>query len=314
MQPHDHPALVRARAAFLRACRLDVETVKPGNVSVDSAGHGMTAAQFIASADAAASALFARGAPVGERILGAVRRTRDVAGCNTNLGIVLLVAPLAAALDLLADHAATDAATTITAWRTATEKVLAGLDLDDARAAFRAIALANPGGLGDAPEQSVHEAPTVDLRTAMTLAAERDSIARQYANGFRDVFETGLQAVRHVWPPGQSPLATSVTLNVFLTFLSRWPDSHIVRKHGLTVAQSVTGEARRRHEAMRRDVFADELGSLGAWDSELKVRGINPGTSADLTVATLFVAGVVDGISAVGSSEHPAHGSDWHGT
>ena len=293
----------------MQACRLDVETAKPGNVSIDSAAHGMTAAQFIASADAAASALFTQGASVGERILGAVRRTRDVAGCNTNLGIVLLVAPLAAALDLLADQTVA-----MTAWRTATQKVLAELDLDDARAAYRAIALANPGGLGDAPEQSVHDAPTVDLRTAMTLAADRDSIARQYANGFRDVFETGLDAVRHRSLSGQSQPATDVTLDVFLAFLSGWPDSHIVRKQGLSVAQSVTREALSRYEAMRRHALADELTSLGAWDSELKARGINPGTSADLTVATLFVAGVVDGVETGGSSEQRVAGSDWHGT
>ena len=319
MQLPDDPLLAKAQTAFLWACQLDVETAKPGNVSVGSAGHGMTAAQFIASADAAASALFTRGATVGARILDAVRRTRDVAGCNTNLGIVLLVAPLAAALELLADHDETDVASTITAWRTATEKVLAELDLDDTRAAYRAIALANPGGLGDAPEQSVHEDPTVDLRTAMTLAAARDSIARQYASGFRDVFETGLDAVRHsagrnVSRQPRSRSATLVTLDVFLAFLSGWPDSHIVRKHGLTVAQSVTDEARRRHDAMRRGALADELRSLVAWDFELKAHGINPGTSADLTVATLFVAAVVGDIEPPCCIEHPATGSDWHGT
>ena len=269
--------------------------MKPGNVSVDSAGHGMTAAQFIASADAAASALFIHGAPVGARILDAVSRTRDVAGCNTNLGIVLLVAPLAAALDLLADSPVDGVA-----WCTATERVLTTLDLDDARAAYRAIALARPGGLGDAPEQSVHELPTVDLRTAMSLAADRDSIARQYANGFQDVFETGLDTARRAQRSGQSQPATLVTLDMFLAFLSGWPDSHIVRKHGLQVAQSVTREARGRYEAMHRALargaLADELLTLGAWDAELKAQGLNPGTSADLTVATLFVAGVLDRI------------------
>jgi triphosphoribosyl-dephospho-CoA synthase len=294
------PAPARARAAFLRACRLDVETTKPGNVSIGNPGHGMTAAQFIASADAAADALFVSGARVGTRILDAVSRTREAAGCNTNLGIVLLIAPLAAALEMLAEDPAPDRNICVATWRTATERLLATLDLDDARAAFRAIALANPGGLGDAPEQSVHESPTVDFRTAMTLAAGRDSIARQYANGFRDVFETGLETARRVQSSGQSQSATEVTLDVFLGFLSGWPDSHIVRKHGLPVAQSVTREARRWHDAMQRaqergDV-ADELLTLRAWDVELKAQGINPGTSADLTVATLFVAGLVDGI------------------
>ncbi|MFT4506262.1 triphosphoribosyl-dephospho-CoA synthase [Caballeronia sp. 15711] len=294
MPPNSPLPLATARAAFLRACRLDVETAKPGNVSIDNSGHGMTASQFIASADVAADALFAPAATVGTRILDAVSRTRETAGCNTNLGIVLLVAPLAAALEI---HG-TDA--NVTAYRTATEQVLQKLDIDDTRAAYRAIALANPGGLGDAPEQSVHDLPSVDLRTAMALAADRDSIARQYANGFRDVFETGLETVRRDHRSGHSQSATAITLEVFLVFLSGWPDSHIVRKHGLLVAQSVTREARARrdaiHRARARGGVANELHALREWDAELKAQGINPGTSADLTVATLFVAGVVDRI------------------
>jgi triphosphoribosyl-dephospho-CoA synthetase len=155
--------LSRAPDAFLRACRLDVEAAKPGNVSIASAGHGMQAAQFIDSAEAAAPALFARGARVGERILDAVTRTRHVAGCNTNLGIVLLVAPLAAALESVGDTAPLDAAR----WQASVETVLSRLDVDDARAAYRAIALANPGGLGDAPEQSPNAtASHVNTRTA----------------------------------------------------------------------------------------------------------------------------------------------------
>ncbi|EDZ97274.1 putative triphosphoribosyl-dephospho-CoA synthetase, partial [Burkholderia sp. H160] len=65
-----------ARAAFLEACALDITTPKPGNVSTQSPGHGMHAAQFLASADASLDALFGRGARVGQRILDAVTRTR----------------------------------------------------------------------------------------------------------------------------------------------------------------------------------------------------------------------------------------------
>ncbi|MFP3607729.1 triphosphoribosyl-dephospho-CoA synthase, partial [Paraburkholderia sp. SIMBA_053] len=85
-------------------------------------------------------------------------------------------------------------------------------------AAYRAIALANPGGLGDAPEQSVHAPPTVDLREAMSLAAERDSIARQYANGFADIFGLGLGAIAQ----SHCSTPTAITLDVFLTFLGAW--------------------------------------------------------------------------------------------
>ncbi|RFU49346.1 triphosphoribosyl-dephospho-CoA synthase [Paraburkholderia sp. DHOC27] len=285
----------QVRGAFLTACRLDVETAKPGNVSVQSAGHGMQADQFIASAEAAAAALLRRGAPVGQRVLDAVTHTRDAVGCNTNLGILLLVAPLAAALDDLTEPL------TAQRWRAATQAVLERLDLDDARLAYRAIALANPGGLGEAPEQSVHTAPTVDLRAAMTLAAGRDSIARQYADGFHDIFGSGLAAFREA-PVAQPHVAT---LNVFLTFLAGWPDSHIVRKQGPAVAQSVTLAARERHTPWRtqclhapaQNPLDAAVQRLNAWDAELKAQGINPGTSADLTVATLFV-GICLGFAA----------------
>ncbi|WP_421375468.1 triphosphoribosyl-dephospho-CoA synthase [Paraburkholderia sp. DD10] len=285
----------RVRAAFLAACRLDVETPKPGNVSMQSEGHGMSAAQFLTSAEVAADALLAPGARVGSRILDAVTRTREAVGCNTNLGILLLVAPLAAALEETPLPLSADA------WRAATERVLARLDLDDTRLAYRAISLANPGGLGDAPEQSVHAAPTVGLRDAMALAAGRDSIARQYANGFCDIFETGLAAWRDAHVASETTTRTpaqTATLNVFLAFLGGWPDSHIVRKHGVALAQSVTRAARERHTEWRRTLALSPqkapTPSLDTWDAELKARGINPGTSADLTVATLFVAGCLE--------------------
>ncbi|SPB17863.1 2-(5''-triphosphoribosyl)-3'-dephosphocoenzyme-A synthase [Caballeronia novacaledonica] len=286
MNASDAPLAVRARAAFLRACRLDVETRKPGNVSVASAGHGMTSAQFIASAETAAAGLFAPHARVGARILDAVRRTSDAVGCNTNLGIVLLAAPLCAALDSFGASASVDAAR----WHRATERVLAELDIDDARLAYRAIALANPGGLGDAPEQSVHAPPTVNLRAAMMLAADRDSIARQYENGFADVFG----AADPVTPSTEH----RAMLDAYLMFLSGWPDSHIVRKAGAAVAQSVTRDAARHRANWRMAGSPAESPALDGWDAELKARGINPGTSADLAVAALFVALAVSPMNA----------------
>ncbi len=175
----------RARDAFLRACALDVAVRKPGNVSLASPGHGMTATQFIASAQAAAPALFAPQQRVGHRIEAAVTASWAAAGCNTNLGIVLLCAPIAAAVERCSPA---------TSLRHALEAVLADLDRDDAAAAFRAITLAQPGGLGDAPAEDVRRPPTLGLREAMALAASRDSIARQYANGFADLFEIALPA------------------------------------------------------------------------------------------------------------------------
>jgi triphosphoribosyl-dephospho-CoA synthase len=283
MQASDDP-LVLARHAFLRACSLDVDTRKPGNVSVHSAGHRMDAEQFIVSATACVPALFAHGTPVGSRILDAVMSTQQAVGCNTNLGIVLLVAPLVAALEEPGSLASA------AHWRDANERVLAHLTVDDAQAAYLAIRAANPGGLGDTSEQSVHAQPTIDLRAALKLAAARDSIARQYENGFADVFSTGLGAIAALLQTNPNATPETITLDVFLTFLSAWPDSHIVRKQGVTVAQSVTREAGKRHAQWRLAPHGPQTARLDAWDAELKREGINPGTSADLTVATLFVA------------------------
>jgi len=213
-----------ARAAFLRACEWDVAVRKPGNVSLAAPGHGMDAALFLASAQAAAPALFANGTRVGTRIEAAVEASRQAAGCNTNLGIVLLAAPIAAAGERI------DAPGDL---REAIEAVLVGLDLEDARAAYRAIALARTAGLGRAEAEDVHAAPRVGLREAMTLAADRDSIARQYANGFADLFEVGLPALQ------AAPIDAAAVQRVFLTFLARWPDSHIGRKFNAGVAQRV---------------------------------------------------------------------------
>jgi triphosphoribosyl-dephospho-CoA synthase len=287
-------ALARARVAFECACRLDVAVRKPGNVSLVSPGHGMDAGVFIASAAAAAVPLFGPGRRVGARIEAAVEASWAAAGCNTNLGIVLLCAPIAAAIERLPQ--ASDAGEL----RQAIGAVLAELDLDDARAAFRAIARAKPGGLGQAPAEDVHAAPSVDLRRAMALAAPRDSIARQYASDYAELFELALPLWPRGFPPsvaadGTSPDAgtTARVQRVYLGLLSRIPDSHIVRKHGDAVAHTVMRAAQGWRVQSDAGIAVDAQPAFADWDAALKTAGINPGTSADLTVATLFVAGLL---------------------
>ena len=276
--------MVTAIDAFLWACRLDVAVPKPGNVSIASPGHRMTADQFIASAAAAAAPLCEPGAPVGRRIEGAVRASWAAAGCNTNLGIVLLCAPIALAWERCAMPAVP------TALQDMLHRVTLGLTVDDARAAYRAIAHANPGGLGRAPAQDVAAEPSIDLRAAMALAADRDRIACQYAQGFDELFKLGLPAFQQGLDQG-IPVAV---LSTYLRWLASGPDSHIVRKHGAALAQTVTVDAAvLRGEWLAQGCLAGS-NALSSWDTQLKTRGINPGTSADLTVATLFVAACLD--------------------
>jgi triphosphoribosyl-dephospho-CoA synthase len=275
-----------ARRAYLWACALDVVVRKPGNVSVASPGHGMHAEQFMTSAIVSADALFEPGAPVGKRIDGAIEATRAAVGCNTNLGIVLLCAPLVVGMEWMADHRFPD-------WRPgmadAIRAALERLTVDDAHHAYRAIALANPGGLGAASQQDVREPPSIDLRAAMQLAADRDRIAAQYANEFADVIEFGLPPFARF--PTDPALAM---LGAYLAFLASGSDSHIVRKHGAALAHSVTDEARTVLEHWRHSGTPPDTFAVAAWDERLKNAGLNPGTSADLAVAAAFLVGAAD--------------------
>ena len=282
---------------------MDVAVRKPGNVSLHSAGHDMRARQFLDSARVSAPALFDARAGVGARIEAAVRATRAVAGCNTNLGILLLCAPLARAVEGLEgggqleglegrDGRPGPESLAAARLQAALEAVLQALDLDDARAAYRAIATAHPGGLGTAPEQDVAAEPGVTLRAAMRLAADRDLIARQYASGFADVLALGLAAFAVPAHLAQMTIAQRVQ-RVYLAWLSAHPDSHIVRKQGAAAARAVSAEAAIWRDRLASAPDAAEGADFAAWDESLKARGLNPGTSADLTVCTLFVAALL---------------------
>jgi triphosphoribosyl-dephospho-CoA synthase len=281
------PATVAA--AIWDACVTDVRAFKPGNVSLASPGHGMHADDFVASADAMAAAISAPAAGAGERIARAIEATRAVVPVNTNLGIVLLCAPLAQAAAASSDELIL---------RERLRLVLAGLDVDDADLAYRAIRMAEPGGLGRSERHDVAEAPHVTLREAMDEARERDRIAYQYVTDYRDIFETGLPALQHGLARWRS--RTWAAVHVYLIFLARFADSHIARKHGDEVAASVSLQARDLSQALGRSHDpAQEMPALEAFDRQLKARSINPGTSADMTVATLVAMDLKDSLDKV---------------
>jgi triphosphoribosyl-dephospho-CoA synthase len=327
--------IAHAKACFLRACELDVAVRKPGNVSRASAGHGMQAEMFVASANAAADPLFERAARVGDRIEAAVNATFGAVGCNTNLGILLLCAPIACAVERAPD------ATTPRTLRAAIEAVLADLNLADSQAAYRAIARAHPGGLGTAANEDVRDPAGVGLRAAMSLASHRDSIARQYRDGYADLFDIALPALfahhssgfslmsandlgdirpalgateRTADPainPAPDSAADSAPINasiqrLYLTLLSRYADSHIVRIHGEAVAHSVMAAAQGWLAAANRAQDLDGDADFITWDATLKAHRINPGTTADLTVAALVIAGLVADAQA-GPNPGPIH-------
>ncbi|MBT9291898.1 triphosphoribosyl-dephospho-CoA synthase [Prosthecodimorpha staleyi] len=257
-------------AAFEQACLLELQALKPGNVHIHAPGHRMTVADFELSAAVAAPLVARPGARVGRRVREAVEATMAAVGQNTNLGILLLAAPILAAAerggDLRADLGA----------------ILAELDRQDAEDVFAAIRRANPGGLGRVPEHDV-TGPAGDLLVAMAAAADRDTIARQYATGFADLWTIGLPALAAAIR--RSPFGPDAVTDVYLAWLAARPDSHILRKFGVEIAEDVQRTAER---LIGSTVRAGGPAALMEWDTAWKQRGINPGTSADLTVATIL--------------------------
>jgi len=259
------------------ACIWEATAWKPGNVHRFCDFDDSNYLDYLLSAAAIASVLESAGRqPVGKTILEGVRATRRVARTNTNLGILLLLAPLAA---VPRDQEL----------RAGLTAILEGLTVEDSRDAYQAIRLAVPGGLGKVPDQDVSEIPTLPLRQVMSLAAERDLVALQYVNGFREVFDEGLPALLGALQ--NSPDMERAIISCYLHLLADHPDSLIARKRGKPEADEAS---RRAAEVLARGWPNLEAGrqTLAALDDWLRDEGHarNPGTTADLVTACLFVA------------------------
>lgn len=268
-----------ASRQFLYACLLDLQALKPGNVGLHGEGHGKTCQDFRRSAQAAAELITRPDWSLGRQIREAARASWGVAGCNTNLGVLLLTAPLVSA------YYREDP----TSLEQRVEAVLAETTANDARDVYRAIQLMQPAGLGRSPQADIRERPKIALREAMALAAERDHIAAQYRDGFPIVFTEA----RPQWESLclQWGDARWAMVGVFLTLLGRYPDSHIARVHGEEAAKSVSGKIKKLADefcgADAPDILRPKLLEL---DASWKSAGLSPGTTADLTLAGVLAA------------------------
>ena len=199
---------------------LEVSAEKPGNITPSHDFADTSYEDMLRSAIALGPEIGRAGERgVGATVLAAVEATRRVAGSNTNLGIALLLAPLARAA-LVGEGPL----------RARTEAVLAALTLADARDAYAAIRAAGAGGLDEPVEHDVRDAPTVTLRAAMAAAAGRDALAAEYAEGFPVTFDVGLPAIRRALEDGLAPRAAIV--ETYLKLLAAVPDTLIARKRG----------------------------------------------------------------------------------
>lgn len=259
------------------ACTWEARARKAGNVNPVHSFRDLTVDEFYRSAVAIAPVIDA--APqrsVGATVLLAIQATREVVASNTNLGIVLLLAPLAVVPRRFPLRAGINA-------------VLDALTIDDAKQVFAAIRLANPGGMGVRSEHDIRSEPTLPLREVMGLAHDHDLIARQYVNGFCEVLEEGVPALQI----GMERVRYLEDAIIFcqLTLLGRHPDSLIERKRGYHEAKEASRRAQAVLDAgwpqspLGRRAFAE----LDAWMRAIR-NTRNPGTTADLVTASLFAA------------------------
>lgn len=259
------------------ACLLEVSARKPGNVYP---GRGFVDANFVdflLSASVIATPLDrAREIGVGASILEAVEATCRVVATNTNLGMILLFAPLAAVPE---DRSLQEGV----------PNVLESTTIADTRLVYRAIRRARPGGLGSAPDQDVADEPSVTLVEAMRLAADRDLVAAQYANQFADMFDLALPALRLALAEAR-PLETAI-VSAYLTVLANRPDSLIARKRGSAEARQAAQRAAEVLAAGWPDTPAGRS-LCETFDGWLREEGHsrNPGATADLIAAALFAA------------------------
>lgn len=279
--PTSRPACTPERAGECAtlACLLEASAPKCGNVHRGADFEDMTYLDFVLSAAAIRPALTAAaaGAPLGQCVLDAVAATRRLVGKNTNLGTVLLLVPLAQAAGRGGE------------WKAATESVFACLSREDAVAVYEAIRLAQPGGLGQADQHDLEAPAPLDLLEAMRLAASRDLIAREYASGCELTFQQTVPALRRALEQGW-PLECGI-VHVHLQLIAAHGDSLIERKLGPQVAQSAQQRAR-RVLAAGPPTEAEFWRAVGDFDFWLRSdhHRRNPGTTADLIAAGLFVA------------------------
>jgi triphosphoribosyl-dephospho-CoA synthase len=260
----------------LLACVFEVQAPKVGNVHPRARFEDATFLDFIRAAQVSAP-IIGRVAElgVGRAVRDAVRATREYAGTNTNLGTLLLLAPLAAVREGVPIKMGIDA-------------VLRELTFEDTRNVYEAIRLSAAAGLGRADQADVFDEPPANLSLvdAMRLAAARDLVARQFINQFADVFDAAalMDEGLHRWP------RDTAIAYAHLQLLTKLPDSLIGRKCGAQTANEACDRA--------ADVIASGWPGEAAFetavqDFDLWLRADghrrNPGTTADLIAAGLFV-------------------------
>jgi len=274
LPPVDRPLSSGACATL--ACIWEATAPKPGNVYRGADFDNVSYADFLTSAVLVGPVMEdVSRLGAGKAVRKAVEATQAAVGSNTNLGLLLLLAPLAAVPSRAA-------------LASGIAGVLADLTVEDTQEIYEAIRLAQPAALGKVAEADINasESPADSPVIIMGLAADRDLIARQYVNNFEQVFSVAdriEQGLREGLPLG------GAIVHAFLVLLASLPDSLIARKCGAATARETSRRAATVVAAGKpgESPYDDAVREFDFW---LRSDGHrrNPGTSADLVAAGLF--------------------------
>ncbi len=248
---------------------------KSGNVDREHDFEDMRYEDFLASAAAAFPAFLmaAKGYGIGECIYKAVERSvRWQSAGNVHFGAFLLLVPLASAWGKGMEGVAARAV----------EK-LKSTSVEDSLLVLKAFRLVKPRvlkterlSLESDEVAEVIASEGLNLYDWMMLAPRENLIARELVSGYR----ISLMGARMLMSFGD---AREAVVRTYHLLLSKFPDPLVISKAGRRAAE----------EVMELAAKAVEIGTMDAFrklDDELVRRRLNPGTIADLTASSIYLA------------------------
>jgi triphosphoribosyl-dephospho-CoA synthase len=279
-------ALLAQMACIWEAC-----APKPGNVNRAHNFSDTSLEDFLLSA-VAIGPVFENAAQtgIGQMVWQAIFETRRWVKTNTNLGLILLLAPLVKACVSLVESVDKEAFNIdLETIRRRLKDTLNSLTVEDARHTYAAIRLAQPGGIGRVSQADIADEPAITLLQAMALAQDRDAVAREYMTDYAITFEIGLPALKEALRQGGD--FSKAIVQAFLVILKKVPDTLIARKRGLNMAIQVSQQA---DDVLRvGGAFTPEgQEALAELDRALRdeTHTLNPGATADLTATAIFLS------------------------
>jgi triphosphoribosyl-dephospho-CoA synthase len=292
------------------AIMLEVSAQKPGNVSFTSSFEKTRVEHFLASSVAAGPTFQEAtylGTSVAEKRLevnnvGLGELIKDCAadvnawqkGGNTILGTVMLLVPIAVAAGMTPMKQ--DYTLDFSVLRKNIDLAVKSSTAWDSVHLYEAVAIASPSGLNEAPDLDVTNPASkkrllkedVSLFEVFKLASGYDDICYEWVNNYPITFDL---AYPYLMAQLKSKSLNTSVVHTFLKILSERPDTFIARKVGKGKAREISEEAKEVLNLGGLDT-AEGKKSLAEFDRKLRKKGnsCNPGTTADLTAATLALS------------------------